>query len=155
MCACRRCCSRRCGWRRPAVVLQGYARNGSPDRLIAGDGWLAALGETWWAAERALVAASARFTGNADASAEAVDATLQNALDMGDRQSLFAQGDYDETVGDGRALAATYRIAAAEHLALEPMVATARFTGERLEVWAPVQDHDAALTGDRVGRWGQ
>lgn len=131
----------------PGGALSGFSRSG---RLIAGDGWLAAMGESWWAAERMLVAASARFIGNADASAEGVDAKLQNALDIGERQSLFAQGDYAETVGDGRALAATYTIAAAEHRALEPMGATARFTGERLEVWAPVQDHDAAL--EAIGR---
>lgn len=129
----------------PGGSLRGFAREAGGDRLIAGDGWLAALGESWWAAERTLIAANARFTGKADASSAAVDAALAAALDSGERRTLVVQGDYAETVGDGRALAATYRIAPAEHRALEPMSATARITGGRVEVWAPVQDHDAAL----------
>ncbi len=137
----------------PGGELRGFARTGSGDRLVAGDGWLAAWGETWWAAERALIAANARFSGNADANGAVVDAALQVALDTGDRTSLLAQGDYFETVGDGRALAATYRIAPAEHRSLEPMTATARVSGGRVEVWAPVQDFDAALaaTGLEAG----
>ncbi|MES2904230.1 MAG: molybdopterin cofactor-binding domain-containing protein [Pseudomonadota bacterium] len=129
----------------PGGTLSGFARQGPNDRLITGDGWIAAVGETWWAAERALVAANAQFTGNADANGAAVDSALQTALNTGDRQSLLAQGDYVETVGDGRALAATYRIAPAEHHSLEPMTATARVSGEKVEVWAPVQDYQTAL----------
>jgi isoquinoline 1-oxidoreductase beta subunit len=137
----------------PGGRLGGFARTGQANRLVAGDGWLSAVGATWWAAERALVAAAARFTGNADASNAAVDRALQDALDTGDQQSLFARGDYAETVGDSRALAATYRIAPASHASLEPMCATARFSGGRLELWAPVQDYDAAMaaTGMEAG----
>ena len=133
----------------PGGQLRGFSQDAEAvpglGQVVTGGNWLAALGVTWWAAERALVAAAARFTGNADANDAAVAAALQSALDTGDRQTLFTRGDYAETVGDGRALAATYRIAAAEHRSLEPMCATARFSGGRLELWAPVQDHDAAL----------
>ena len=137
----------------PGGTLRGFARKRSDDRLIAGDGWLAALGETWWAAEKAMVAANARFSGKADAGNAAIDAALQAAIETGDRQSLFTRGDYAEVLGDTRALAATYRIAAAEHRSLEPMCATARFSGGMLELWAPVQDYDAAFaaTGLEAG----
>ena len=137
----------------PGGQLRAFTRRSPDDRLVAGDRWLAALGGTWWAAERALLAAAARFSGNADGNNAAIDAALQTALDSGSRSSLLAQGDYAETVGDGRALAATYRIAPAEHRSLETMCATARFSGERLEVWAPVQDYDVALaaTGMEAG----
>ena len=127
------------GFDRPAGETSPGVR-----KLVVGDGWLAALGETWWAAERGLVAASARFTGS-DANDSAVLDALGTALDNGKRTSLLARGNYDATVGKGRAFAATYRIAAAEHRALEPLSATARISGGRLELWAPVQDHDAAL----------
>ena len=137
----------------PGGRLHGFARKGSGDRLVAGEGWLAAWGDTWWAAERALIAANARFIGNVDANETAVDVALQVAIDAGDRQTLLAQGDYAESVGDARALAATYRIAPAEHRSLEPMTATARVSGGRVEVWAPVQDFDASLaaTGLEAG----
>jgi len=130
----------------PGGRLTGFSRRAAEKvQLVVTDGWLAALGETWWAAERALVAAGARFTGSADADDAGIEAALQAALDGGERTSLFARGDYGETVGDMRALAATYRIAPAEHRSLEPLCATARFSGGRLEVWAPVQAHDDAL----------
>jgi isoquinoline 1-oxidoreductase beta subunit len=129
----------------PNGRLRGFSRKGADDRLVAGDGWLAAFGDTWWAAERTLTAASATFTGRADASSAALNAALAAALETGERQSLFERGDYADTVGDARSLAATYRVAPAEHRALEPMTATARFSGGKLELWAPVQDFDAAM----------
>jgi isoquinoline 1-oxidoreductase subunit beta len=130
---------------RPAPLggrLRGFSRNS--DQLIASDSWLAAIGETWWAADRALAAAQPRFTGPADADDSAIEAALDEALGSGSADRLFEQGDYDAAVGSARALGATYRIALAAHLSLEPMAATARLSGGRLEVWAPVQDYDAA-----------
>ena len=130
----------------PGGRLREFSRKAAEKvQLVVGDGWLAALGENWWAAERALVAANARFTGNADASGAAVDAAHLAALESGERKALFTRGDYVATVGDMRALEATYRIAPAEHLSLEPLCATARFGGGRLEVWAPVQAYDDAF----------
>ena len=135
----------------PGGRLRGFARKAAEatpglKQLVATDGWLAAIGDTWWSAERALVTANARFTGSADANGAAVDAALESALEEGDRRALFDRGDYAGTVGDARALAATYRIAPAEHRSLEPLCATARFAGDRLEIWAPVQAHDDALS---------
>ena len=133
----------------PGERLTGYSKRAGTSRgvkkMVVGDGWLAAVGETWWAAERGLVAAGARFTGTADANDSAIMDALGSGLDSGDRKSLFARGDYETTVGSARALAATYRIAAAEHRAIEPLSATVRMTGGKLELWAPVQDYDSAL----------
>ncbi len=134
----------------PGGRLTGFSRAAAEQSpgvkgLVVTDGWLAALGETWWAAERALVAAGARFTGSADADDAAIQAALDGALEVGDRRSLVARGDYAATVGNARALAATYRIAPAEHRSLEPLSATARIANGRVEVWAPVQAYDEAL----------
>ena len=135
----------------PGGRLTGFSRAAAEKTpglrgLVVTNGWLAALGDTWWAAESALVAARARFSGSADANDAAVDSALQAALDGGDRQSLFERGDYAAAVEGARALAATYRIAPAEHRPLEPLCATARMTGDRLEVWAPVQAYEGART---------
>ena len=46
--------------------------------------------------------------------------------------SWFSRGDYDATVRGSRPLAATYYVAPSQHLGLEPLTATARFTGDRL-----------------------
>ena len=52
-----------------------------------------------------------------------------------------------------RPLAATYWVAPAQHLGLEPLTATARFSGDRLEVWAA--DPGARFGPRRSGRGGR
>ena len=145
----------------PGGELRGISRAAAErqpglKQLIVTRNWLAAAGETWWAAEQALRAARPRFTGPASADGAAVSAALDEALASGSAERLFEQGDYDAAVGSARALAATYRIAPAVHASLEPQVATARLTGGRLEVWAPVQDygsaHQAAATAAGLKR---
>ena len=133
----------------PGGELKGFARAAAErqpglKQLIVDRHWLAAVGETWWAAERALAAALPRFTGPAEGDDEAVAAALDDALANGGSDRVFDQGDFDAAVGSARALGATYRIAAAGHHSLEPLVATARLANGRLEVWAPVQDYGAA-----------
>lgn len=130
----------------PGGELSGFSRSAAErqkglQEIIVTRRWLAAIGETWWAAERTLAAARPRFTGLAGAD---VGPLLDEALESGDAESQFEQGDYEAAVGSARALGATYRIAPAGHLSLEPLVATARLSNARLEVWAPVQDYDAA-----------
>jgi isoquinoline 1-oxidoreductase beta subunit len=120
---------------------------------VVAKGWLAAIGDSWWAAERALAAARPRFTGSAEGNDTRISAALDEALASGDPDRLFSQGDFDDAVGSARALGATYRIAAAQHHALEPLVATARHSEAGIEVWAPVQDYDAAhrVAADAAG----
>lgn len=112
--------------------------------LVVGNGWLAALGETWFAAERALAIASPRFEGPADADTPTIKARLESAIDHGGGDKLFEQGDYAAATAGSRPLAANYAIAPQPHFGLEPLCATARFTGDRLEVWAPAQASEFA-----------
>ena len=133
----------------PGGGLTGFSRAAAEQQagirqLVVTSDWLAAVGETWWAADRALARAFPRYTGPAEADDEALQAVLGRALSEGHSERLLEQGDFDAAVGSARALGATYRIAPAEHHALEPMVATARLAHGRLEVWAPVQDYDSA-----------
>jgi isoquinoline 1-oxidoreductase beta subunit len=133
----------------PGGELRGFSRaaaerQGGLQQLVVTRHWLAAIGETWWAAEQALKAARPSFTGPADAGSSAIEAKLDEALAAAGADRLVDQGDYDAAVGSAKALAATYRIAPAVHLSLEPLVAAARLTRGRLEVWAPVQDYDSA-----------
>ena len=133
----------------PGGTLRGFSRAAAErqqglQQLVVTQGWLAAVGETWWAAQRALAAAQPRFTGPANADGAAIAARLDEAIAAGNDETLFEQGDFDAAAGSARPLGATYRIAPAVHLSLEPLAATARLSGGRLEVWAPVQDHDRA-----------
>ncbi|WP_240325589.1 molybdopterin cofactor-binding domain-containing protein [Sphingomonas mesophila] len=127
------------GFDRAAATAQPGVRE-----LVADSGWLAAIGETGWTAERALKAAAPRFSGPGDADSAAIDRALDAAMRDGDAERLIERGDFDAAVGRARALGATYRIAPATHDGLEPLTATARFSGGRLEVWAPVQAYDLA-----------
>lgn len=126
----------------PGGRLAGFDRAAlRGQRHVATDRWIAVLADHWWAAEQALKGARARFAGpSVD-----IDRALDNALESGDFQRLAERGDFASAVGSARALAATYRIAPAPHLGLEPLSATARWRGSRVDVWAATQSYDEAL----------
>ncbi|WP_310469067.1 molybdopterin cofactor-binding domain-containing protein [Sphingomonas sp.] len=118
--------------------LTGFSRAGAEGvpgvrAVIADARWLAVAADTGWAAERALKIANARFTGPAG---DPWDALLDAALDGDGGEAWFERGDYGSAVDGKPPLEATYRAAPAAHLALEAAGAAARWTGDRLEVWA-------------------
>jgi len=112
-------------------------------RLIEGSGWLAAVGETTWAASRALDAAAPRFTGPADADTPAIEAALSEALN-GPMTMVALRGNYAAAAEGRRPLGATYWIAPAPHLSLDPPAVTVRPAGDRLDLWAGTQAPDLA-----------
>jgi isoquinoline 1-oxidoreductase subunit beta len=130
----------------PGGRLTGFSRRGAKGQqglidLVVRDGWIAALGESWWAADHALTRAGPRFTGT-DHGDYLVK--LADMLDGGDATRTFERGDYDGATSGSRPLAATYSIAATPHRSLEPPAAVVRFTGDRLEVWVGTQVPDLA-----------
>ncbi|MFL6723021.1 MAG: molybdopterin cofactor-binding domain-containing protein [Sphingomicrobium sp.] len=132
----------------PDGRLTGFSREGAKVQqglidLVVHDRWLAALGETWWAADHALTRAGPRFTGP---EAGDIDAALADALRAGKADRLFERGDYAAETKGSSPLAATYSIASTPHRSLEAPAAVARFTGDRLEVWAGTQIPDLART---------
>jgi isoquinoline 1-oxidoreductase beta subunit len=104
--------------------------------LTARDGWIAVVAEDWWSAERALHAARPVFSGTRTAS-DVRDA-YEAALATGSARR-FRRGDYESAVRGARPLAATYFVPPSQHRGLEPLTATARFSGGQLEVWAATQ----------------
>ena len=79
------------------------------------------------------------FLRTSDARRARHSSAVRSSLDSGDAQNWFSRGDYDSAVEGSRPLSATYWVAPAQHLGLEPLTATARFSGDQLEVWAPTQ----------------
>jgi isoquinoline 1-oxidoreductase beta subunit len=129
----------------PGGRLTGFSREGAGRHpTVVRNGWLAVAADSWSAAERALKMASPRFEGPVSPPRGEVRALYEKALETGDSNSWFTRGDYDSAVEGSRPLAATYWVAPAQHLGLEPLTATARFHGDRLEVWAPTQAPDLA-----------
>jgi isoquinoline 1-oxidoreductase beta subunit len=101
--------------------------------VAAQDGWLAVAATNWWQAEQALKAADPKFS--APRSAADPRPLFDAALANGEADEWFARGDYDKVTRGSRPLAATYYVAPTQHLGLETLSATARFTGDRLELW--------------------
>ena len=130
----------------PGGRLTGFSGEGAKAQqglidLVVRDEWIAALGESWWAADHALTRAAPRFTGKGHGDYLMM---LADMLDGGDAIRVFERGDYTEATEGSRPLAATYTVAATPHRSLEPPAAVARFTGDRLEVWAGTQVPDLA-----------
>ena len=126
----------------PGGKLLAFSRDsiGTVDgirHVAARDGWVAVVADTWWAAERGLQAADAKFSGIRGPTE--FRGAFEDALAHGDDRRKFRRGDYEGTVRGSRPLAATYFVAPSQHLGLEPLSATARFVGRHLEVWAPAQ----------------
>ena len=129
----------------PDGRLTGFSRQGAKGHpVVVRNGWLAIAADNWWAAERALKMANPHFEGPTGLPRDGLRALFDAALEGGDWSSWFSRGDYDSAIEGSRPLAATYWVAPAQHLGLEPLTATARFDGDRLEVWAPTQAPDKA-----------
>jgi isoquinoline 1-oxidoreductase subunit beta len=131
----------------PKGRLDGFERdriNQVPGvrHFAARDGWLAVAADSWWAAERALSAADPRFSGTR--SPVDLRPLFEDALANGSAEQGFSRGDYDRVTRGSRALAATYYVAPSQHIGLESLCATARLSGDQLELWVPTQAPEAA-----------
>ncbi len=113
-------------------------------RLVKGPDWLAAVGDTWWAAERALNAIAPRFKVRGAATSERIDAALDEALHRGKAVEMATRGDPDTWLSDDFSLAVRYDVAPALHATLETASATARLVDGRLELWAASQAPEQA-----------
>ena len=111
--------------------------------VIEGKRWLAAVAESWWAAERALDALAPRFR-----VAEPLDsARIEEALDDGVRRRaptrIAERGEGDAPMSEPT-LALRYDIAPAVHGTIETASCTARLRDGRLELWLATQAPEAA-----------
>ncbi|WP_114953346.1 xanthine dehydrogenase family protein molybdopterin-binding subunit [Sphingosinicella terrae] len=102
--------------------------------------WLAVVGGNWWAAARALDALQARYEVPAGLPSTAdIPAALAAALDEGEADRRFEAGDIDGAFPGASHVTARYEVGLAPSAAIEPLTATARLIGDRLEIWAPTQ----------------
>ena len=103
--------------------------------LSANDHWIAVVASSWWTAERALEAASPRFSGQRSAAdlRSLFDHSITNIAPI----EYFAVGNYDGAVAGSRPISATYYAAPSQHLGLEPLSAIARVGAGGAELWVP------------------
>ena len=107
--------------------------------VVTNPKWVAAVATNWWAADRALDALAPKFrTVGGFPDDASIEAALETALNKDEGKRFFVQGDPDAAL-KGDVISAEYSVPLAAHAAIEPLTATARLDGDRLEVWMPTQ----------------
>jgi isoquinoline 1-oxidoreductase beta subunit len=113
-----------------------------------GDNAVAIVADTWWRANDALKALAITWDEgeNAKVSSETIAAMLQAGLDAEDALVGNRNGDIKAALsGASRTIEAVYGFPYQHHATMEPMNATALYTGDKLDVWCPTQNGEAAL----------
>lgn len=108
--------------------------------IVREQGWVAVTARNWWAANQALDRLDPVFTLDGPAlDDKAIEQALDRAFasDAGGR--YFHRGDLGPVFDGARAVTASYAVAPALHLPIEPMAATARVREGDVEVWMPTQ----------------
>lgn len=126
------------------------ARPGVKKVVQVGASAVAVVADTWWQAKTALEALPIDWDlgPNAQVQQSTIDEMLREGL--GDTAVVSSEGNRQ---GDAKAalasaarrIEAVYSYPYQHHATMEPMNATARWTPERCEVWAPTQNGEAAL----------
>lgn len=108
--------------------------------LIQNPRWVAVAATNWWAADRALDLLSPMFKPTGAAISDgSVTRALESALAGGTSRRFVERGDPDTLLAGADVLDLRYRVPLAPHAPLETLTATARLTGDRLEIWMPTQ----------------
>ena len=101
--------------------------------------WVAALATNWWAADRALQALNPGWQVGPLPSDRGEAESLSAALAADEGSRVFESGDVAAVHAAGPVTRATYSAAPMANAPLETLCATARFSGDLLEIWAPAQ----------------
>jgi len=115
--------------------------------IVEGKRWLAAVAETWWAAEQALEAMAPRFKVTAPVTSARIDELLDSGVRRGKPLRVVERGDGDAALtADGATptLALRYDVMPAAHGTIETASVTARLADGRLELWIASQAPERA-----------
>jgi isoquinoline 1-oxidoreductase beta subunit len=72
-------------------------------------------------------------------SSQSISAALAAALDAGEDDRVFETGDIGKDFPGASPINAQYEVGLAPSAPIEPLTATARVIGDRIEIWAPTQ----------------
>ncbi len=128
-----------------AAVLK---RPGVKAVLRVGEDAVAVVADTWWRANTALAALKIEWDegANAKVSSATFGEVLKAGLSATDAVIGNQQGDAPAAIlAAAKQLTAVYSYPHQNHACMEVMNATAKWTPERCEVWAPTQNGEAAL----------
>lgn len=110
--------------------------------IVRGKGWLAAVAQTWWAAEQALERIGPRFAASRPVDSAAIAARL--AAEVGSAPGSLIASRGAGLAGYQPDFARKYEAAPALHATIETTCATARFADGILELWLPAQAPELA-----------
>lgn len=109
-------------------------------RIFEDPEWVAVVGTSWWAAQKALKALRPRFhLRRPEVSERSVAAALRSALDGESGSRVTETGNIAGPFPGASPVTQTYEVGLAPTAALEPLTATARVNGDMLEVYASCQ----------------
>lgn len=113
------------------------------------DSTLAVVADTWWRAKSALEALPIEWDEGpaGQQSSETIAARLKEGLEASEGPFAgWGNGDAPKAIaGAAKKVEAVYATPFLSHATMEPMNAMARWTPERVEVWAPTQSAEATL----------
>lgn len=123
--------------------------------VVETDHWVGAAASTWWAASQALDALEPRFETQGHVVDDlSIGRALDDALAAGG-QRVAEAGDLAEVFRGATIFAATYRVDAGLHVAIETPAAVARMSNDTLELWvateAPILTRAAAAKAAGLG----
>jgi len=102
----------------------------------ADENWIAVVASNGWAAQRGVEALKPAWVSpGPEAESGAIGQALRQGLASGEAVGILQRGASPA----GGPISASYTAGAAANAPLEPLTATARWSGGRLEVWAPAQ----------------
>jgi isoquinoline 1-oxidoreductase beta subunit len=116
--------------------------------LQVGDTAVAVVADTWWHAKTALDALPIVWDEgpNAKISSEDIAAILKRGLDAEQAFVGNRNGDAKAAISSAaKKIEAVYSTPYQNHAPMEPMNATALYTPEKCEVWAPTQDGESSF----------
>ncbi|MGN6496709.1 MAG: molybdopterin cofactor-binding domain-containing protein, partial [Tsuneonella sp.] len=112
-------------------------------RVVKANAWIAALADTWWAAERTLDALQPQFRVAHPIESDRIEEALDHELEKGEAIRIAARGGGDANAGVP-SLTLRYDVAPATQAPLETASATARLDGGTLELWVASQAPERA-----------
>ena len=116
--------------------------------LRVGDTAVAVVADTWWRAKTALDALPIVWDSgdNAKVSSASIAADLKAGLTAAQAFVGNKSGDVKAALtGAAKTIEAEYAYPYQNHVCMEPMNATARYTADMCEVWVPTQDGEASF----------
>src|SRR5262249_11721283 len=110
---------------------------------------VAVVADTWWHAKQAADALTIAWDdgGNGGASSDTIAAFVRGGLAADEAGVGRKHGDVAQALaGAAKRIEAEYAVPFLAHATLEPQNCTAHVTGDKVEIWAPTQNGETALT---------